>query len=287
MSAPPRLPFLHLDVLWLQVTGTLCNIACRHCFISCGPRVRIHDMMSAEAVRSAVDDAAAAGCRAFAFTGGEPFLHPEILDLIDMTLWHGPLDILTNGMLIDVPLASALGERFRASPYSLDLRVSLDGLSADENDAIRGRGVFEAATRGIRNLVEAGIEPAVAVTTVNAEHGSSEGRLAFLAMLRDLGVRRPRLKLIPPFRIGREARRGGAYRDWERLSDDDLTDESPWVLQCGTARMVTARGVWPCPILVNEDGARMGDRLEDGLQPCSLGSPACHTCHVEGFSCRT
>ncbi|MCB9779544.1 MAG: radical SAM protein [Alphaproteobacteria bacterium] len=286
-SSDPTLPFLHLDTLWLQVTGTVCNIACRHCFISCGPKVRIHDLMTVDQCRAAIDAAAAHGCRAYAFTGGEPFLHPDILALVDLALARGPLDILSNGMLIDEPLAQALARRFREAPHGFDVRISLDGLSAEENDPVRGRGVFDATVQGIRNLVAAGMEPVVAVTTVHADHESAQGRQAFYELLRGLGVAHPRVKLIPPFRIGREARRSGGYGPLERLTAAMIDDDSPWVLQCGTSRMVTNRGAWPCPILVNDDGARMGDRLDDALRPCTLGSPACHTCHVEGFSCRT
>lgn len=283
----PSLPFLHLDCLWLQVTGTVCNIACRHCFISCGPKVRIHDLMTVEQCRDAFVAAEALGCRAYAFTGGEPFLHPDILDLIDLALARGPLEILTNGMLIDPPLAAQLAHRFRACEYSFDLRVSLDGLSADENDPIRGQGVFDATLAGIRTLVAAGMEPVIAVTTVHAAHDSKQGRRAFYELLRSLGIQHPRVKLIPPFKLGREARRAGSYQPWEYVSAEMLDQDSPWVLQCGTSRMVTNRGAWPCPILVNVDHARMGDRLQDALRPCRLDHPACHTCRVEGFTCRT
>lgn len=288
MSADaPHLPFLHLDCLWLQVTGTVCNIACRHCFISCGPKVRIHDLMTVEQCRAAIEEAEARGCRAYAYTGGEPFLHPDILALIDLALARGPLTILTNGMPIDPPLAAALARRARESAYSFDLRVSLDGLTAEENDPVRGKGVFDATLAGIRCLVQAGIEPVLAVTTVHAAHESAQGRQAFYALLRELGIRHPRVKLIPPFKLGRQERRGGPYQPWERVTAELLEPDSPWILQCGTSRMVTARGAWPCPILVNVDAARMGDTLAEALRPCRLDHPACHTCHVEGFTCRT
>ena len=54
---------------------------------------------------------------------------------------------------------------------------------------------------------------------------------------------------------------------------------------CG--RIVTAKGAWPCPILIEHEDARMGDTLADALQPIALRHPACYTCHVEGVSCRT
>ena len=52
-EAPPRVDFLGLDTLWVQVTGTVCNIACRHCFIACGPKVHTHDLLTARSWRGA------------------------------------------------------------------------------------------------------------------------------------------------------------------------------------------------------------------------------------------
>lgn len=280
-----ELDLLWLDTLWLQVTGTRCNIACRHCFVSCGPKSETHALMTLEQVESALETAEAKGVRAIWFTGGEPFLHPEILELIDRALAVGPLGILTNGMLIDEPMAEALGERSRSSPYSLEIRVSLDGATEKQNDRIRGRGVFGKTTRGIANLARAGVPALVAVSQVDEEPVDRE---VLLDVLRNAGVERPRIKWIPPFRIGREARRGRGYEDWERLTPEDVAHpETPHRIQCGTARMVTAEGVWPCPILINEPGYRMADMLADALGPHRVDHPACHTCFVEGFSCAT
>ena len=108
-----------------------------------------------------------------------------------------------------------------------------------------------------------------------------------MQMLRDKGFSPPRIKLIPPFKIGREERRGGGYEAAEILEEGDLLEDEAHMLQCGSCRMVTAKGVYPCPILIEVEEARMGDKLEDGLAPIHLSHPACYTCHVEGFTCRT
>jgi MoaA/NifB/PqqE/SkfB family radical SAM enzyme len=282
----PTLPLVWLDTLWLQVTGTLCNIACRHCFVSAGPKVRTHDLMTVDQVRAALDQGQAAGMRAVWLTGGEPLLHPQLLEILDLALARAPVGVLTNGMLVDEALAEALGERFRAAEYSLEIRVSLDGPDEASNDRVRGSGVFAATTEGIRRLAAAGLEPIVAVATL--DDGAGGDQHAFVELLRSLGVRRPRVKWIPPFRIGREAgRRGGrAYQAWERLTAEDLANpEAPTRVQCGTSRCVTAEGTWACPILVNEPSFRMGDSLEDALRPHPVDHPACHTCWSEAFSC--
>ena len=144
-----------------------CNIACRHCFVSCGPKVTTHRMMTMEQVREALEEGQRQGLRQVWFTGGEPMLHPAFLDLVDLVHDQAPLGVLTNGMLVGPDMARALARRFHEGPYNLEIRVSLDGPTAAQNDRIRGPGAFEAACAGIEHLVQAGLEPIVAATVLD------------------------------------------------------------------------------------------------------------------------
>ena len=96
-----------------------------------------------------------------------------------------------------------------------------------------------------------------------------------------------RLKILPVFRIGAEAERGGAYESWQRLREGEVPEGGWDHLQCSSCRMVTDQGVWVCPILVNEPEAKMGETLADTLGAFPLEHPACWTCHAYGVSCRT
>jgi hypothetical protein len=71
------------------------------------------------------------------------------------------------------------------------------------------------------------------------------------------------------------------------LREGDLFDGEEHVLMCGSSRTVSARGWYPCPILIEEAGARMGDSMAEANRPIRLNHSACVTCHAEGFSCRT
>ncbi|MEM1346952.1 MAG: radical SAM protein [Myxococcota bacterium] len=286
----PTLNFKRLDTLWLQVSGTLCNLACLHCFITCGPKNDSHGHMTLEQVAEHLEWAKRHGVKEYYFTGGEPFMNPQIREMIERTLKQGPLSILTNGILITDGLAKWLGEMERASPYSFDLRVSLDGADAEENDAIRGRNTFERILAGAQRLLAHGINPVLTVTTCHAELAMEEGRERFMEMMRGRGFTQPRVKFMAPLKIGREARRRGGeggYRPSERLYTDDVPDPDTDHLQCDSCRMVTEKGVFPCPILIEEPGARMGDTLDDAIKPIKLNHSACYTCHVMEFSCKT
>jgi MoaA/NifB/PqqE/SkfB family radical SAM enzyme len=195
--------------------------------------------------------------------------------------------VLTNGMLLRKETCEALRALADASDYSLDIRVSLDGFDRETHDAIRGAGVWDGVMRGIENLIAAGINPVITVTEAAEGVGSREGRARFLELMRSFGLTKPRLKVLPLFRIGAEETRTRAYESWERLSSETLSDEEATVLQCSSCRMVTSKGVYVCPILIDEKEARMGETIEETLRSFPLKFGACHTCWVDGVTCRT
>ena len=97
----PIAPFVGLATLWVQITGTWCNLECRHCINACGP-----DVALAQAAGRAPPSRARSarrrrlGVKEIYFTGGEPFLHGEILPLLELALGAAPTTVLTNGTLI-------------------------------------------------------------------------------------------------------------------------------------------------------------------------------------------
>ena len=79
----PLVELRDLDTLWFQVGGTVCNLACTHCFVSCSPTNHTHEMMTLAEVTRHVADAAALGVREYYFTGGEPFLNPDMEAILE------------------------------------------------------------------------------------------------------------------------------------------------------------------------------------------------------------
>ncbi len=280
--AAPTAEFRELRTLWFQLTGTLCNLACRHCFNASGPKHPWLPPLDAALVRRYIREAESLGVREFYFTGGEPFLHPELLDLLADALAVGPTTVLTNGTLIDDAVADRLAILAAGSPYSLEIRVSLDGVTAQENDAIRGQGSFERAVAAIRHLSARRLYPIV--TATDAAENGQEPRLydRLRRLLLELGVDRPRIKIIPLFALGRLAGRATG----RRLTPELLEGYDTARLQCTETRAVADGGLYACPILAGLRGAQMGtDRLADALGPVPLYHAACVTCYETGMSC--
>lgn len=155
-----------IRTFWIN-TGTLCNIACTHCYIESSPTNDALVYLGADEMRVALEDVLATGhpVDEVGFTGGEPFLNPEFPAMIETALGLGlRVLILTNAMrpMMRARCQKALIRLQADYPGQMVLRVSLDHYSAEVHDAERGAGAFEASLTGMRWLRDQGIAMAVA-----------------------------------------------------------------------------------------------------------------------------
>lgn len=282
----PFVPIEALDELWFQVSGTICNLRCRHCFISCAPDNHDFWFMTREQVRVSLEDSMRLGVKEYYFTGGEPFMNREIEGILADTLEIGPATVLTNATLMPPRRARALRDLHDRSSYTLELRVSLDGVTREMNDAIRGSGAFDRCMAGVEALVRAGFLPIITCMQSWPE-AETEGYLRdFRKLLAGIGYDRARLKILPPLLLGEEAERTRGYDETEHVTHEMLHGYDLTQLLCTRARLVTARGVYACPILLDSPSARVADTLEQAARrPVQLRESACFTCYVSGAIC--
>ena len=143
-----RLGEPELRELWLHLTDR-CNMACTHCLFASSPDAgaQLPTDTALQRVREALD----LGCRVFALTGGEPFLHPGFAAVVDAMLAAPDTHVvaLTNGTLLE----QRLGELQRWGADRFHVQVSIDGLPP-RHDAVRGAGAFDAAARRLGVLRE-------------------------------------------------------------------------------------------------------------------------------------
>ncbi len=278
-------PLAHLDDLWFQVGGTLCNLTCRHCFISCSPHNRSFGFLSLAEVERHLHASVALGVKEYYFTGGEPFLNPEMTAILERTLDYGPATVLTNGTVLKDEWLKTLARAEQRSQYSLEFRVSIDGFSAETNDPIRGEGTFERAMQGVRQLLRFGFLPIITAALTGDDQDAEALVAGFVRVLKERGYARPRLKLLPTLRLGAEVERQRGYRADERVTEEMLEGFDQDQLICNHSRIVTDRGVYVCPILIEAPDARLGDSLEDSLGGYALRHQACYTCWQHGNIC--
>ncbi len=281
----PVVELTHLDHLWFQVSGTLCNLTCHHCFISCSPKNDSFGYLSLEEVKRRLVESVAMGVKEYYFTGGEPFLNREMVAILVETLRYGPATVLTNGTVLKEAWLTELRKAEQASLYSLEFRVSIDGFSPKTNDPIRGEGTFKRAVEGLKKLVEHGFLPIITATRTWADAEEQQVVGKFVDMLGQAGYERPRLKILPPLQMGAESERTQAYRESERVTRRMMKGFDASQLVCEHSRVVTDRGVYVCPILLESPDANLGSSLAEASQPYHLKHGACYTCFQYGAIC--
>jgi AdoMet-dependent heme synthase len=280
----PVAPFSYLSTLWVQVTGTWCNLQCVHCINASGPKNPWLKRLDTETAKRAIREAEGFGVKEIYFTGGEPFLHDDILELLAFALQVAPTTVLTNGTRINDMMADALASLDRQTPYSLEIRISVDDIDPDRNDRIRGKGAWAKAVRAIQLLYARGLLPILTATEILQESspGESGPYQRFRDLLLSLGVDKPRVKIMPIFHTGRMAGEAGPLLTAAMLQGFDFS-----LLQCSETRVVADGGIYSCPILAGLEEARLSDGcLEDSFTPCRLYHSACLTCYQTGMTCK-
>ena len=281
----PYLAINSLDNLWFQVSGTICNIACNHCFNNSSPTNRKFEFLSLEECVGYLEESVQYGVKEYYFTGGEPFANKELLKILKKTLEYGPATVLTNGMLIIEDIAKSLSEIEKKSIYSLEMRVSIDGHNAEMNDAIRGKGVFKKAMKGVELLYQNGFLPIVTVTKTWSDLDDEKMMRKFKELLISHGYLRPRIKILPSLKIGKESIRTKGYDQYDYVVDEMFQDYDKDQLLCSNSRIVTSKGVYVCPILIDYEDARVGGNLKESFKSVELKHQACYTCFLYGAIC--
>lgn len=285
MNTAPLVQLSHLDDLWFQVSGTLCNLTCHHCFISCSPKNDTFGYLSLEQVKQSLRASVPLGVKEYYYTGGEPFLNRDLTAMLVETLRYGPATVLTNGTVLQDAWLETLAAAEAESLYSLEFRVSIDGFSPQTNDPIRGEGTFDRAMQGVLKLVGRGMLPIITAARTWPLNEETEVIGRFVEMLRAAGYARPRLKILPSLQLGAEEQRTHGYRPSERVTVEMMAGFDVGQLICEHSRVVTDRGVYVCPILIESADARMGAELGDSLGGYALSHGACTTCYQYGAIC--
>jgi AdoMet-dependent heme synthase len=265
----------HLDTLWFQIAGTLCNLRCNHCFISCSPENHTLGMMTLEQFLPHLQDAVRLGVKEFYFTGGEPFANPDLLKILEATLQVGPATVLTNATLFSRQVVTQLISMRDASIYSLELRMSMDGFSPETNDPFRGPGTFKRIMRGIKLLLDGGFLPIITAMRSWPMERDEVELAKFKACLTDIGYRCPRIKLLPSLKIGQEALRDRGYSEHDYITKSMMAGYDSSQLICSNSRVVSTRGVHVCPILVDQSDSILGAQLSTAKKSFELRHHAC------------
>ena len=284
-------PFIGYRTLWFN-TGTLCNLACHNCYTESSPRNDRLVYLARNEVKQFLDEASrlADPPAEIGFTGGEPFMNPDIVGMLEDTLAYGfRVIVLTNAMKPmqrRMPALLELKERF---PGRLCIRVSLDHYKAQEHERLRGPRTWQPTINGLTLLWSAGFEIAIAGRTV---WGESDDRMRagygalFVALGLPVDANDPsQLVLFPELE---------PQEDVPEISEScwRILGRSPTEVMCASSRMVMKRKgaarptVVSCTLLPYSAAFEMGASLASSRQRVWLNHSHCaRFCVLGGASC--
>jgi uncharacterized Fe-S cluster-containing radical SAM superfamily protein len=280
-----------LRTLWIN-TGTLCNLTCVNCYIESSPTNDRLVYITTGEVGAYLDEIAADELctEEIGYTGGEPFMNPNMIDILDLTLSRGfRALVLTNAMR---PMAKvqdgllALREKYGAQ---LVLRVSVDHYGLVHHEKERGPRSWQPAIDGLKWLSENGFNINIAGRTFWNET-QEELRTGYGAMFTDIGLT---IDSNDPVDLV-------LFPEMDEMADVpeittacwNILDVSPDAMMCATSRMVVKRRgadkpvVMPCTLLPYDERFEMGGTLADAAADVPLNHPHCAKfCVLGGGAC--
>ena len=281
------------ETLWFN-TGTLCNIECANCYILSSPRNDALVYLTAAEVEDYLDQLEERNWRVreIAFTGGEPFMNPEMCAMADAALDRGyEVLILTNAMrpIMRKTVRQDLLVLNEKHPGKMTLRISLDHHSADIHDTERGEGSYAKTLEGMAWLRDNGFQMAVAgrITFAESEAEARQGFAdLFAAQGFDIDSANPGQTVLFP------------EMD-EAVEVPEITtacwgilNKAPEDVMCASSRMVVKRkgaekpAVLACTLLPYAPEFELGTTLAEAQKPVALNHPHCAKfCVLGGASC--
>ena len=245
-----------------------CNLACVHCLSSSGRRDPAE--LTTDEAKALIDELRRLQVFYVNIGGGEPMIRRDFFEIVEHATTSGVgVKFSTNGAFLGRDEA----RRLAAMDY-LDVQLSLDGVDADTNDAIRGDGSYATVRRAMDNLRDAGFGPfkiSVVVTRQNAEQIDG-----FKALADSYGAQLRITRLRPSGRGAdvwhdlhpTDLQQRDLYRWLLAHGDDVLTGDSffhlnalgdplPGLGMCGAGRVVClidpVGDVYACPFVIHDE----------------------------------
>ena len=280
-----------LDTLWFN-TGTLCNLTCGHCYIESSPKNDRLVYLTAAEVAGYLDEIENNGLPTslIGFTGGEPFMNPELMAMLEDVLSRGlQALVLTNAMK---PIAKCkpallrLNQRYRDR---LIIRVSIDHYGRQVHEEERGRRSWQPTIDGLLWLARNGFALHVASRRLSGE-SEAEIRVGFARLFAELGLAidadDPMALMVFP--------EMDAAADVPEITEAcwGILGKSPESVMCSSARMVVKRkgatrpAVLACTLLPYDERFELGPTLAAASGAVPLNHPHCAKfCVLGGGAC--
>jgi len=280
-----------LETLWFN-TGTLCNLTCQHCYIESSPKNDRLVYLTAAEVAAYLDEieSSGLGTSLIGFTGGEPFMNPELPAMLEDALSRGFAGlVLTNAMKPMAKCKPALLRLKHRYGERLTIRVSIDHYGRQVHELERGKRSWAPTIDGLVWLARNGFSLHVASRRLSGEP-EEDIRAGFAELFAELDVaidaEDPVALMVFP--------EMDAAADVPEITEAcwGILGKSPEDVMCATSRMVVKRkdaavpAVIACTLLPYDPRFELGQTLAEASGAVPLNHPHCAKfCVLGGGAC--
>jgi hypothetical protein len=275
-----------LRELWFH-TGTACNLACPFCLEGSKPGDRRLGRITLADARPFIDEAVALGVEQFSFTGGEPFIVKDFVNILRYASRFRPCLVLTNGTDPVLKRLHQIAE-LRTQPQPIAFRVSIDYPDRERHDFGRGAGTFQQSWAALDALHKLGFRVSVARQIEKGENAA-----AISASFGDLFAahglpRTTTLVGFPDFLLPRAQPTVPSVT--EHCMTAYQTEDSRRAFMCAFSKMVIKKDgrmrVYACTLVDDDPSYDLGGTLaESSSKRVMLHHHRCYSCFAYGASC--
>lgn len=275
-----------LHELWFH-TGTSCNLHCPFCLEGSKPGDDRLQFLTLDDTKRFIDEAVEMGVEKFSFTGGEPFVNPHFIDILNYALNFKPCLVLTNAT---EPLMNQFARimPLNDKPYPLNFRVSLDHPDLEKHDESRGKGNFKKALDTLGRLHRKGFGVSIARLMLAGEDIAAVDK-AYTPFFDKAGV--PHDITIIKFP---DFHKPGSLPEVPEITEgcmtNYLTEAQRNGFMCNFSKMIVKRdgkcGVYACTLVDDDSNYNLGRTLKEAMsERVILKHHRCYSCFSFGASC--
>jgi len=266
----PSVEMTDFKDLFIEMTAKNCNLSCKHCYLDFNPYKKVEDYISIDKIKEAFYDLKNENIQMVHLTGGEPFLHPNFNNILRLCLKFYSVTLHTNGIVLNEKKVRFLRKVEDEGLNEIFFRIGLVSYDERLNDDIRGRGSFRKAIFAYQSLLRYYFAPEFVFVNYynNTEEEIRNGFIEVFTQY-EIPIDDLNLKVIP-------------FIDKELVEIDNFQIKS-MNSDCMTSRILTAKGVYNCPLVSKDDRGRSGGTFKDYSRKSHVETSLCIQCAKSNF----
>lgn len=275
-----------LQELWFH-TGTACNLACPFCLEGSKPGDNRLERITLSDVEDLMIEAVELGVEQFSFTGGEPFIVKDFVNILRFAAERKPCLVLTNGTDVVLKRMEQIAT-LTDTKHPISFRISIDWPDEARHEEGRGEGTFRQSLQCIAELQQLGFSVSVA-RQMEPDEDSAAVDAEYQQLLADAGCKEElRLVAFPDFSVP------GDNPEVPVVTQDCMTryqtEETRRAFMCAFSKMVIKQNgrmrVYACTLVDDDLRYDQGSNLRAALdERVMLAHHRCYSCFAYGSSC--